>query len=71
MITTMIGFNPKQNGCLLQSTGKHPFVESISSINVSRILGTYHSGVFIIPHLPAVLRWCTLPVHHRVLPVHQ
>lgn len=24
----------------------------------------------IIPHLPEVLRWCTRPVRHPILPVH-
>ena len=24
----------------------------------------------IIPYLPEVLRWCTRPAHHPILPVH-
>ena len=38
----MRGSRAKQNGCLLLSTEKHPYVAFDPLMNVSRILGTYH-----------------------------
>ena len=42
LYTTTEEFKPKQDGCLLLFTGRHPSVKTNSLIYVSSFLGTYH-----------------------------